>query len=207
MQTPSCIFCGGTELKGENCKGCGAPARERTGATITDSLPMADALCVSEGTRVVGRLRRRGIKPVVVTLFGNYGTDTIQGVDVSDLSRFADNSFDAIVATAVLDYVPDFPKAMREGLRVLRPGGTYAFYIMPGRLLDGEDPPSHLAPLVRRPDRFEYLPEGFQMPNMRYHRGWIRKAMAAAGFASDRVTLRDALTGTDHEWFLGMKAH
>jgi ubiquinone/menaquinone biosynthesis C-methylase UbiE len=41
---------------------------------------------------------------------------------------FADRAFDVIAYSSVLHHIPDFPVALREGLRVLRPGGhVFAF--------------------------------------------------------------------------------
>lgn len=38
---------------------------------------------------------------------------------------FADHSFDAVVTTGVLEYVPEISRALGEIARVLRPGGTF----------------------------------------------------------------------------------
>lgn len=43
-------------------------------------------------------------------------------MDVTDI-QFADNTFDVIICSHVLEHVPDDRKAMRELLRVLKPGG------------------------------------------------------------------------------------
>jgi ubiquinone/menaquinone biosynthesis C-methylase UbiE len=45
---------------------------------------------------------------------------------VGDLRRlpFGDEEFDAVVSSGVLDYVPDYAAAVRELVRVLRPGGV-----------------------------------------------------------------------------------
>ena len=48
----------------------------------------------------------------------------------SNLSIFREGSFDAVVSTMALMDGPDFPGAMREIARVLRPGGTVAFSIL-----------------------------------------------------------------------------
>ena len=43
--------------------------------------------------------------------------------DIQDMKVFGDNSFDALLCSHVLDHVDDDRKAMRELLRVLKPGG------------------------------------------------------------------------------------
>lgn len=43
-----------------------------------------------------------------------------------DLSAFTDRSFDLVYANSVFHWVADKPKALREALRVLRPGGRIA---------------------------------------------------------------------------------
>ena len=48
----------------------------------------------------------------------------------TDLANFSANSFDAVISTMALMDGPDFPAAMREFVRVLRPGGTLAYSIL-----------------------------------------------------------------------------
>jgi len=48
----------------------------------------------------------------------------------SDLAIFPAESFDAAISTMALMDGPDFPGAMREIARVLRPGGTFAYSIL-----------------------------------------------------------------------------
>ncbi|TCN30216.1 class I SAM-dependent methyltransferase [Sinorhizobium americanum] len=45
-------------------------------------------------------------------------------------SGFEDSSFDAVVSTMALMDGPDFPAAMREAFRLVRPGGFIAFSIL-----------------------------------------------------------------------------
>jgi SAM-dependent methyltransferase len=48
----------------------------------------------------------------------------------SDLAPFRADSFDAVISTMALMDGPDFPSAMREIARVLRPGGTLTYSIL-----------------------------------------------------------------------------
>ena len=48
----------------------------------------------------------------------------------TDLANFSEDSFDAVISTMALMDGPDFPGAMREIARVLRPGGTLAYSIL-----------------------------------------------------------------------------
>jgi SAM-dependent methyltransferase len=48
----------------------------------------------------------------------------------TNLADFSANSFDAVISTMALMDGPDFPDAMREVARVLRPGGILAYSIL-----------------------------------------------------------------------------
>jgi len=48
----------------------------------------------------------------------------------SDLSQFGDADFDGAVSTMALMDGPDFPAAMREAHRILRPGGKICFSVL-----------------------------------------------------------------------------
>lgn len=49
---------------------------------------------------------------------------------------YADDTFDLVVGHAVLHHIPDVPAALREVLRVLKPGGRFVFAGEPSRIGD-----------------------------------------------------------------------
>lgn len=54
-----------------------------------------------------------------------------EGVRCEDLTKltFADNSFDLVISSDVLEHVINFPTAFQEIFRVLRPGGAHVFTV------------------------------------------------------------------------------
>ncbi|HVW41522.1 MAG TPA: methyltransferase domain-containing protein [Amycolatopsis sp.] len=66
----------------------------------------------------------------------NLGLDVDGRVADAERIPYPDNSFDLVVGHAVLHHIPDVPAALREVLRVLKPGGRFVFAGEPSRIGD-----------------------------------------------------------------------
>ena len=164
--------------------------------------PTLDAANVRAGTRLLdiccgpGMLSaaaaKRGAKaigldfPGVVALARKLVPDAkFQDGDATNLP-FGDNSFDAIVCGYGIMHVPDAERAMREMLRVLRPGGRVAMTVW-----DNETPTNGLGlvyaavkahanlnvPMPHAPDIFQFST-----------RGKMRNALSSIGFTDADAT-------------------
>lgn len=100
--------------------GCGAGRHAfelyRRGAHVVAFDQDADELAGVE--KMFGAMRLAGEVPA------DAAAETVRG-DALELP-FPDDHFDAIIASEVLEHIPDDMRAMRELLRVLRPGGRLA---------------------------------------------------------------------------------
>ena len=115
-----------------------------------------------------------------------------------DLSAFADDSFDAAYANSVFHWVADKPRALKEALRVLKPGGRFAVNSA------NADRLHQSATLVRE----AVLEEGIEGAaaanaagvNYRVNATELERLLRAAGFVDVKVTPHtfvDDLNGVD----------
>lgn len=79
------------------------------------------------GITWIGVEPNRHMEPYLVAEAGRLGRPIRLDVGIAEQLPFADNSADAVVGTLVLCTVRDVSGALREILRVLRPGGRYVF--------------------------------------------------------------------------------
>lgn len=93
--------------------------------TLTDIIPIDSSNFASKG-------------PVDnMTLNSACGTIKIEQLDATDLTQFPDSSFDRLIATCLIQHLPDPERALNGWRRVLKDGGYLSIYCHcePGALL------------------------------------------------------------------------
>jgi SAM-dependent methyltransferase len=193
----SCPCCGGSYrnfarvlgVPDRACWRCGALERDRLLWLFLDgrddlTRPGMDVLHVAPERALQRRLRSLPESRYVSGDLDSPLADVL--LDVTDI-KFADASFDLVVCNHVLEHVPDDAAAMRELLRVLRPGGT-AILLVPAEA--GEhtyEDPSITDPEERR--------RAFgQHDHVRTY-GWdYVDRLRDAGFAVDVVRMEEQLS-------------
>lgn len=230
----TCGLCGSTRgfqidapLAGEDpinwresmaCLGCGLISRSRAALQLFQALSGAvngrDLYLTERLSRVYRWLRRRYPECMASEYAGPNRQPgrrvwrrmrRVRHEDITALS-FPDARFDAVLSFEVLEHVPDYPQALSEFARVLRPGGLL---LLSAPFLLNQ---AHTQVRARR------KPDGaieFLLPPL-YHRdplsrhgvlcyqdfGWdLLDAMRAAGFAQAAViTVADAEAGFIGPW-------
>lgn len=211
-----CTICN-TEIgssQDENCKKCGSRPRTRTlPILIRDFVaphiklykPNGSLLAFSMTDTEEHALRSQFSTIVSVSLYGNYRSGHINGVDVRDLNRFRDGEFSAISSILLFDYFIEIEIAIAECFRVLSEGGIFFTHIAGYRLLDGNESPRVKSFIETRLGYFDYLPSEANMPSILVGREWFISAIEKAGFAAQHVYIEDPITKKIHDWFIGVK--
>lgn len=190
------------------CPACNAVPRQRhflwlfkSGKLRPDHEP-GDALCVAEDRQNRERLVAH-YKITSVALYGRERRAHLNGVDVRDLSAFADDAFDLVTAIGVFDYVDDAASAFISVARVLRPGGLFLLHIMPHLLRNTNAAPTLKGTNPSSDTWFAYLPPGVPISTYYYGMEWIVKALGDVGLSTEVMERREA--GSAHHWFLARR--
>ena len=77
-----------------------------------------------------------GMVEVALRNAANLGLDVDGRVADAERIPYDDDTFDLVVGHAVLHHIPDVPAALREVMRVLKPGGRFVFAGEPTRIGD-----------------------------------------------------------------------
>jgi SAM-dependent methyltransferase len=117
-------------------------------------------------------------------------------LDVQDLD-LPDESFDWVLCSHVLEHVPDDRAAMRELLRVLRPGGTAIVQVPTYSLRTDED-------VTLTPE--ENLARFGQRDHVRIYGADVFDRLRAAGFEVDLRLFRDELSARERDRY-GLDYH
>ncbi|MBC2776029.1 class I SAM-dependent methyltransferase [Parasphingopyxis marina] len=213
-----CPICGDpmkSLKKGDYCPGCNMPARGRSLVPLIDEilnpwvqtegatdLPILAFAATSAEKNVLAR-----IWPMIksVSLYGSYGRDHEEGVDVRAMAGYADGSFSAAMGILLFDYFPEHEAALAELYRVLAPGSVMFTLILSGRVLPGYAPPIVTKRIEPKPGYFDYIPEGGELSSVKVGQDWLLDAIARAGFVPQQARLFDEASGHTLEWFIGYK--
>jgi hypothetical protein len=212
-----CSLCGATfrRLQRGHCPHCNAPARLRSLPVLFDRYLSSRVALTAQSTCpllafAMTTTERKVLAPIYsritsVSLYGSYGEGHIGGVDVCDLSCFADGGFRGVFSILLFDYVLEQEKGLIECFRVTEPGGLLFTHIASHRLTEDEMPPKILSLIVRRDDYFNYLPEDAKIYSVAVGRRWFLRTMEQVGFETQHIPIWDDATSSVSHWFVGVK--
>lgn len=115
------------------CPNCGSQVRHRMLAAILDGLTNTSEISEAEllhGKEILHFAPERQLRDRIKSVARHYVTadydrgDCDLKLDMSSMPSVGDASFDTVIASDVLEHVPDDIAAMREIYRILRPGGA-----------------------------------------------------------------------------------
>ncbi|HEY6654291.1 MAG TPA: hypothetical protein VI028_09210 [Solirubrobacterales bacterium] len=199
---------------GENCPSCNQRARTRSLGPVMEEIvwPAIDQSLAARApilafapTDSERTLIDHGISIKSVSLYGDYGPEHQEGVDVRDLREFESASFCGAYSILLFDYFLEQEQALGELARVIAPGGMFFTHIGSDRIEEGADPPRTHREIEARADYFEYLPDDHGLLDIRVGRQWLVEAIGRAGFEPMHVYVEDVPAGQVNEWFVGRR--
>jgi methyltransferase family protein len=193
------------------CPHCGSRIRGRTARVLVSRFVQNRSgrlLLVSTAKPEQRWFRARYDTVTHISLEGDFGDpEVVLGVDLRRMPQIPTAQYDLMYASCVLDYIPELDQVADEAMRVLAPGGEFAFFIMPYRLVDGssEHVVKHRNALEH--EAYAKRPGGGEtgIPSCEFGVEYVTEAFTAAGFAVEALPVFDPLSRTKHRWFVATK--
>ncbi|MBV9863607.1 MAG: hypothetical protein JO267_15825 [Alphaproteobacteria bacterium] len=213
-----CRLCGQPLLplvKGEACASCGAARRTRSLAPIVEDhvLPLLGTAELADkeilGFSMIAAERKlihaRFSRVVSASLYGSYGPNHRDGVDIRAMLEFEAGRFAAVYGIHIFDYFPEHAQALQECRRVLADRGVFFFQLSPDRVRADGSPPTVTREIAASAGYFEYLPPGATLADTSVGADWLVAQMEQAGFDARHLQTVEDGTGLRCHWFVGVK--
>ena len=193
------------------CPHCASRIRQRTARILVGRRLQnrgGRLLLVSTARHEQRWFRARYESVTHISLEGEFGDpEIVVGADLRQMPQIPSERYDLMYASCVLDYIPELDEVAREALRVLAPGGEFAFFIMPYRLIDGGTGcvVKHRNALAH--EAYAQRPDGGEtgVPSCEFGVEYIREVFATTGFDIEAVPVFDPLSRTEHRWWVARK--
>jgi hypothetical protein len=219
MSIYNCNLCGTrltSELERGVCPKCNCRPRVRTVHRLYNNIlepcykisQNASPLCaVSASSQELGIVSPFYNSIQCISLYGKYGPNCLEGVDVRDMPALSSNYFSGFYTCLLFDYFTEHLTALSEIYRVLGPSGIFVTHIEPPRLTLSWDSPC--AVKIIEPNHktgyYKYIPESQSMTSTRVGIQWFLDAMESVGFIAEHFAILDAPSGYTADWFVGHK--
>ena len=194
-----------------NCPNC--TARERTRAMPIMLYYIQDLIKSWSEEEIIAfafaGIEKRVLEPYMdkytsVSLYGNYGANSIEGVDVRDLSRFRDSQFGGTFSSLLFDYFVEHDVALKELNRVIKKGGVFVTHCSMARLVDSTYVPINQRKVITKKDHMEYIGSN-DMYTVKFGKNWFCEALDRNGFEPGMLAIRDTITKAYQIYYIGIK--
>jgi SAM-dependent methyltransferase len=227
------VSCAYTRRESLFCRVCGSSLRVRRIADVLRSLFGPETCSVAE---LVCQPRFRQLDIAEINAIGAVGAlhpflaripslafseyrgperlgQIVNGVRNEDICNltYADSSFDLVLTSDTLEHVPDFPAALRQTRRVLRPGGRHVFTVPvvasrtttePRARINAEGEVVHLLPPLyhgRGARLYRCIPVGNDLLTFTEFGMDLVRHLRDAGFEAEVMRAEDDSDGTGAE--------